>query len=128
MTAASLFSARVEAPIAWRIDASAKREVAKGIGMNETNPPPAPQIPPARKDWGWMGYFAFLLIASVGVAGFMIWFNLSIQLKPEEVEAAQTLWKEKGPKSYDLIFRKRLGISGQEDIFAVKVRDRKVER
>jgi hypothetical protein len=95
--------------------------------MNETNPPPAPQVPPARKNWGWMGYFAFLLIASVGVAGFMIWFNLSIQLKPEEVEAAQTLWKEKGPKSYDLIYRKRLGISGQEDIFAVKVRDRKVE-
>lgn len=82
---------------------------------------------PPRKNWGWIGYFAFLLIASVGVAGFMIWFNLNIQLKPEDLEAAQALWKEKGPKNYDMIFRKKLGISAQEDVFAVKVRNGKVE-
>lgn len=85
------------------------------------------QVPPKRTHWGWLGYFLFLIVASVGVTIFMIWFNLRIQLKPEEFEAAQALWKEKGPKNYDMIYKKKIGLGNVEDIFAVKVRGGKVE-
>jgi hypothetical protein len=83
--------------------------------------------PPTRKNWGWLGYFLFLIVASVGVTIFMIMFNLRIQLKPEELEAAHKLWKENGPKSYDMVYKKKLGVINAEDVFAVKVRNGKVE-
>ena len=57
----------------------------------------------------------------------MIWFNRSIQLKPEQLTAARQLWKEKGPKSYNLVYTKELGIHGKKDRFAVQVRQGKVE-
>src|SRR5688572_19363830 len=93
-------------------------------------PPSTPdqQIPPPRKkNYGWMIYFAFLLIASVGVAVFMIRFSLAIQLKPEDIEAAHKLWKEKGPKNYDMVMRKTVGIGGKEEVYAIKVRDGTVQ-
>jgi hypothetical protein len=89
--------------------------------MSESN------APTPRQNWGWMGYFLFLLVASIGVTVFMIWFNWHIQLKTEELEHNFALWKEKGPKNYDMIYKKKLGVLGTEDVFAVKVRAGKVE-
>jgi Family of unknown function (DUF6174) len=88
--------------------------------MSQTLPPPKP-------NHAWIYYFAFLLVASIGAAGVMIWFNLSIQLTPEQLEAAEKLWREKGPKSYDMIYTKRLNEESKVDKFDVKVRAGKVQ-
>jgi hypothetical protein len=88
-----------------------------------SNPPTAPP----KKNHAWIYFFAFVFIASVGVMLFMIWFNLSIQLTPEQLEAARTLWKEKGPKSYDMVYTKRLNDDVKVGTFQVKVRAREVK-
>jgi hypothetical protein len=96
--------------------------------MSDTTnpPPPEPTPPPPKKNnYAWIGYFAFLIIASVGVAAFMIWFNLQQQLTREKLEAAEKLWNEKGPKSYRLVYTKQ--IQGEKLVtFAVTVRDKQV--
>jgi len=70
-------------------------------------------------------FFVFIVVASVGVAGFMIWFNRSLQLKPEQLEAAMQRWEEHGPSNYLMTFTKRIN-RGEPDTFVVKVRARKV--
>lgn len=88
---------------------------------------PSSPTPPSRKNYAWIGYFAFLLVASVGVTAFMIWFNYRVQLKPEQLEAARELWKQSGPKSYNMIYTKEIGTGGRKETFVVKVRNRIVE-
>ena len=62
----------------WR-PANAKPQAAtKEIHMSEPTTPP-----PKKNNYIWLYYFAFLIIASIGVAAFMIWWNLSQQLTPK---------------------------------------------
>ena len=75
-----------------------------------------------RSNYGWVYFFVFIVVASVGVAVFMIWYNLSLQLTPEQLDEAQKLWKAKGPKSYDMTYTKRLNDDSKVDKFEVKVR------
>ncbi len=97
--------------------------------MSEANfqpEPPAPApLPPPAKNHLWIYFFAFLVVASVGVAVTMISFNLSIQLKPENLETNRKLWEEKGPKSYNLIYTEQVN-EDRKTVFAVKVRAGKV--
>jgi Family of unknown function (DUF6174) len=97
--------------------------------MSEANstPEPTPTGAPPAKNYIWIYYFAFLIIASVGVAVFMIQFNRGLQLKPEELEANHKFWDEKGPKSYDMVYSKQISVDGPKTIFTVKVRAGKVE-
>jgi hypothetical protein len=74
----------------------------------------------------WIWYFAFVFVASVGVAGTMIAFNLSRQLTPEQLEAQWRKWKDNGPADYRLTYTKRLNDSPQADRFLVTVRGGKV--
>jgi len=83
--------------------------------------------PPRPKNYGWIYFFVFITIASVGMAGFMIWYNLRLQLKPEQLAEAKQLWAEKGPKSYDMVYTKQLNADSRADKFEVKVRAGKVE-
>jgi hypothetical protein len=87
--------------------------------MSESAPTP-------RNKYGWVLYFAFLVIASVTVTVGMIAYNLSIQLKPGELEQAHQRWKEKGPTDYDLIYTQSLNDDPAVTKFVVKVRDRKI--
>jgi hypothetical protein len=66
-------------------------------------------------------------VASVGVAAFMIRYNLSLQLTPEKLQAARTLWKEKGPRSYRMVYTKQLGDDPRKDRFVVEVRNGQVQ-
>jgi len=88
---------------------------------------PSPPLPASRKrNLGWLVYFAFLVLASVGVTVGMIAFNLSIQLTPEQVSEAKALWKEKGPANYKLIYTRRINNDPKSITFAVTVKGRKV--
>ncbi len=89
--------------------------------MSEPISPP----PPKKNNYAWIVYFAFLVIASVGVAGFMIWFNLRNQLTREKLEAAEKLWNEKGPQSYKMVYMKQIQ-SEKPTTFSVTVRNKKV--
>lgn len=94
--------------------------------MTDAAEPPKPTKPP-RNNWGWIAYFIFIVVASVGVAGFMIWFNLSIQLTPEQLEAARALWKENGIKNYDMIYVEKHSPEDRVMTFVVRVRKGEVK-
>lgn len=76
----------------------------------------------------WLWFIALVVAASVGLAGFVIWFNMRLQLKPEQVAAAIERWKENGPADYVLNVTKQIGTGEQAhtDKLVVTVRDRKV--
>ena len=80
---------------------------------------------PRRKNSTWIWFFAFLAIASVGVAGFMIWFNRQLQLTPERLEAMMEQWRTHGPRDYRLRITKRISDEGP-DQYEVTVLDRRV--
>jgi hypothetical protein len=80
---------------------------------------------PRKKNHAWVWFFVFIVVASVGVAGFMIAFNLRMQLKPEQLETAMQRWNERGPSDYLMTFTKRINNS-EPDTFVVKVRAKKV--
>ncbi|MBV8169683.1 MAG: hypothetical protein JO021_23040 [Alphaproteobacteria bacterium] len=92
------------------------------ICMKDAMTAPAPR----RKNNAWIWFFVLMAVASVGVAGFMIWFNRHLQLRPEQLQAALQRWQEHGPASYRLTYTRRLGDSDHTDTFVVKVRHRKV--
>ena len=83
--------------------------------------------PPAKNHLGkW--FILFLVVASITVAVVMIRFNLSIQLKPDQLEAAMKNWKEIGPKSYKLTYTKQIDDNDQQrDLIVVHVVDGKVK-
>src|SRR5438128_609445 len=79
-----------------------------------------------KKNYLWVWFFVFVVAASIGAAGFMIWFNLSLQLKPEQLQEAMQRWQEHGPSDYLMTYTKRLNDSPNMDAFVVKVRAKKV--
>jgi hypothetical protein len=72
---------------------------------------------------GWIGYFIVLAFLAVAAVCIPLWYNLSQQLDPGELEAARKLWAEKGPASYDLEYTKKGSVNGK---FLVQVRNGKV--
>jgi hypothetical protein len=78
-----------------------------------------------RKNSTWIWFFAFLAVASVGVAGFMIWFNTRMQLKPDKLEAIMERWRTHGPHDYRLLVTKTVN-ANEPDHYEITVRDRRV--
>jgi hypothetical protein len=100
-------------------------------GYTSPTPPAAVEAdvnrtPTPKNNYAWIGFFVFIVIASVGVTAFMIWYSLSIQLTPEQLESAWKLWEEKGPKSYNMVYTKQLNDDSKVIIYGVKVRNAKV--
>ncbi len=83
-------------------------------------------VPPRKKNYLWVWFFVFVVVASVGVAGLMIWFNLRLQLKPEKLAEAMQRWQEHGPRDYRMTVTKRIGDSDHVDTFVATVRNQKV--
>jgi hypothetical protein len=77
---------------------------------------------PSKKNRLWIWFFVFVVVASIALAGFMIWFNLRLQLTSEKLEEARALWREHGPKDYLLTVTKKFGKEGSADTFKIKVR------
>ena len=83
--------------------------------------------PPRPKNHGWIYFFVFVFGASIFVALFMIWYNRSIQLTQEQLDAAKTRWQESKIANYNMVFKKRLLNDEDWTTFHVKVRDSKVQ-
>jgi hypothetical protein len=67
------------------------------------------QSPSANRGWIW--YFAIVAILTVVATSILIWFNLSQQLKPEQLEQARALWERHGPMDYDMEYIEKGSVS-----------------
>jgi hypothetical protein len=79
---------------------------------------------PARNR-GWIWYFAILVLLTAGSITVMIVYNMGRQLKPEQLEQARKLWKEKGPADYGMEYTVKTATSN--DLYQVQVRHGKVQ-
>jgi hypothetical protein len=78
--------------------------------------------PPGNRSWIW--YFVVLAVLGVIAAAIPLVYNLRQQLKPADLQAAQELWKAKGPASYVLEYSKHGSVN---NLFIVTVRNGRVE-
>jgi hypothetical protein len=90
--------------------------------LASTNGPP-PRTRPKNRAWIW--YFVLLAVMSVATTTTLIVYNAGQQLTPEKFQAAEALWKQRGPADYDLEYTTRL-LTGEVSTFRVRVRDKAV--
>lgn len=77
--------------------------------------------PPRNRGWIW--YFILLLVLTATSLSILIGFNRGQQLKPEQLQAAEQLWQQHGPKDYDLEYTQKGTVPGR---YKVRVRNGKV--
>src|SRR5260370_25864130 len=70
----------------------------------------------------WLVFFLLLGVLGAVAVIVPIVYNLGLQLKPEGVARARTLWGEKGPRDYDLELMRREDRQENTDEYRVKVR------
>jgi len=58
--------------------------------------------PPSRRPRRWIGFFVVLAAMSAGAIVTNLVYNLSIQLRPEQLGEAQRRWQENAAADYDL--------------------------
>ncbi len=80
-----------------------------------------------RPNRGWLWYFSIVFLLTVIATTTLIVFNLRQQLKPEQLAAARQLWKEHGPKDYELRYTTKTGEEGRVTHYVVVVRGGKVQ-
>lgn len=61
-----------------------------------------------RRSRTWLWYFLILVALTALSLTILIRYNLGKQLKPEQLEQARALWREKGSLDYDLEYTKTL--------------------
>jgi hypothetical protein len=79
-----------------------------------------------QKNHGWIWFFVVVFGLGVAAMASLIVYNLNQQLKPEQLQAARHLWKEKGWRSYQLTYTIKRGIEASTDSYVVRVRNGKV--
>src|SRR5665213_241627 len=89
-------------------------------------PPESSPVRPVSRRWVW--YFLVLAVMSSTAIILPIIYNLSLQLRPDELAAASQRWKANGPRDYDLQFQEKITEHGEssDSEWVVKVRDGKV--
>src|SRR4051812_35261360 len=60
--------------------------------------------PPVRRSRSWMAYFLLLFVLAASGMVIPIFYNLGLQLRPEQLAEARARWAEAGPRDYDLTF------------------------
>src|SRR6476660_6753191 len=80
---------------------------------------------PPKKNRKWIWYFAVLTVLTIIATATLAIYNIYQQLKPEKLDAAIALWKEKGPKDYVLIYTAKTKdhSADRDDHYVVKVKD-----
>jgi hypothetical protein len=87
-----------------------------------------PTAPHSRRSRRWIGFFIVLaMLAAVAIIVPLV-YNLSIQLRPEQLVEARRRWQESGVPNYDLEYLVRTKHSGQEEesAYLVQVRSGQV--
>src|SRR5437870_5598946 len=75
---------------------------------------------------GWIWYFLVLAGLAVLAMASLVLYNYAQQLSPEQLAAAHALWQEKGPKSYQLTYKIKIGIDVEPDYYVIRVRNGEV--
>jgi hypothetical protein len=77
-----------------------------------------------QKNYGWLWYFVIVFALSIAAAVVIAVFNLRQQLKPEQLAAAEQLWKRCGVANYVMVYTvKTDSLAGtRTDDYVVKVR------
>jgi hypothetical protein len=78
----------------------------------------------SRPGRAWVWFFVVLGALALTAIVIQIWYNWSHQLNADQLAEAEAVWKEKGPRNYDMEYTVRK-IDGTE-VYAVKVRNGKV--
>jgi hypothetical protein len=81
---------------------------------------------PRRRSWVWVWYFAVLAVLGAVALVVPLVYNLGLQLKPEQLDAARARWREKGPSDYDLEYREKIDPNERIFTYQVKVRGGRV--
>lgn len=84
------------------------------LGLAIVNATAAPQ-----KNRLWIWYFFILGVLTTAFLTILISFNLRQQLRPEQLRAAQDLWRGKGPRDYDFKYKQ---VATETESFEVRVR------
>jgi hypothetical protein len=80
---------------------------------------------PRRRSRRWIGFFLVLAVLGGAAVIVPIVYNLSIQLKPEQLADAQRRWRENAPANYDLEYlvkSEQGGVAAMERSYFVRVR------
>jgi hypothetical protein len=56
----------------------------------------------------WIWFFVVLAVLGVAAIGINYWYSSQLQLKPEDLKAAEARWMSKGPADYDLRIHKEI--------------------
>jgi hypothetical protein len=72
----------------------------------------------------WVWFFVALGLLAAAAVAIPLWFNLSQQLRPEDLQAARARWQQNGPADYDLEYTQQ-GLTPEQ--FTVRVRRHRVE-
>jgi Family of unknown function (DUF6174) len=83
-------------------------------------PPAHAATVPRRDSRRWIWFFAVLVVLTIAGITIQVVYNARQQLKQEELDRALALWKEKGPRDYDLKYTTRK--DGDAETFEVRVR------
>ena len=78
---------------------------------------------PPNNNWKW--FFAIVFALALFTAVSLIWWNLRLQLKPEQLEANRRLWEANGPADYVMVYMTRRNEETSTDRYVVKVKQKK---
>ena len=86
--------------------------------------PAAPETRRPARPRAWVWFFVVLAALGATAVTLPLIYNLSIQLRPEELAAARERWKENGPQDYDLQYQEKITQNGEqtESNWSVEVR------
>lgn len=78
-----------------------------------------------KKNNNWKWFFAIVFALALFTAVSLIWWNLRLQLKPEQLEANRKLWEAHGPADYVMVYTTHRNEEATSDHYVVKVRQKK---
>ena len=85
---------------------------------------------PHRRSRRWIGFFVVLGVLSAIAVVVPLVYNLSIQLRPEQLAEARRRWQGNGPDNYDLQYlvemKHEADVEPEKSEYLVKVRDGRV--
>jgi hypothetical protein len=78
-----------------------------------------------RSSWRWVSFFLTLAVLGGAAVTINLVYNLSLQLRPEQVARARELWRQHAPADYELewLVRTTHGTQEQDEEYFLSVRD-----